>query len=100
MILVGFLVKGMKSANLGNFGVLHRGVGIPRSSVIPRQGVACPHRGMAEREAWTSLRYATACLRRSVATVHNMEIFVFLFCFVFPLLQGLVYWTNEDPISV
>ena len=41
--LVGFLEKGTKSANLGCFGVLRRGVGIPRSNVGPRQGVACPH---------------------------------------------------------
>ena len=39
-------------------------------------------------------------LRRGVATVHSMEIFVSLFCFVFSLLRGLVYWTNEDLISV
>ena len=51
LILVGFLEKGMKSANLGNFRVLCRDVGIPRSSVSPRQGVACPCRGTAMREA-------------------------------------------------
>ena len=50
----------MKSANLGNFKVLRRNVGIPRSSVGPRQGVACPRHGVAEREAWTSLGYAEA----------------------------------------
>ena len=53
LILVGFLEKWMKSAYLGNFGVLRRGVGIPRSSVSPRQCVA-------EREAWKSLGYAEA----------------------------------------
>ena len=58
--LVGFLEKGMKSANLGNFGVLHRGVGIPCNSVSPCQGVACPRYGVAEREAWTSLGYTEA----------------------------------------
>ena len=42
---VGFLEKGTKLANLGNFGVLRHGVGIPLSSV-------------AEREDWTSLGYA------------------------------------------
>ena len=51
--LVGFMEKEMKSANLGNFGVLHCGVGIPRSSISPCQGVA-------EREAWTSLGYTEA----------------------------------------
>ena len=40
LILVEFLEKWKKSENLGNFGVLRHGVGIPRS-------------GMAEREAWT-----------------------------------------------
>ena len=39
--------KGTKSANLGIFGVLRCGVGIPRSGVV-------------EREAWTSLGYAEA----------------------------------------
>ena len=59
-ILVGFLEKGTKSANLGNFEVLCRDVGIPRSSVSLRQGVACPRHGTAMREAWTSLGYAEA----------------------------------------
>ena len=37
----------MKSANLVNqqIRVLRRGIGIPRSSLSPRQGVACPRRG-------------------------------------------------------
>ena len=48
--LVRFLEKWMKSANLGNFGVLRRDIGIPCSSVGPYQGVACPHHGVAERE--------------------------------------------------
>ena len=51
--LVGFLEKGTKSANLGNFGVLYRGVGIPCSSVGPRHSAA-------EWEAWISLGYAEA----------------------------------------
>ena len=62
------------------FGVLRHGVGIPRSSVGPRRGVA-------EREVWT----ASGTLRRCKATswrrstsqrsiVHSMEIF--MFCFV------------------
>ena len=58
--LVGFLEKGTKSANLGNFKVLHRGIGIPCSSVSPCQGVACPCLCAAEREAWTNLKYAKA----------------------------------------
>ena len=51
LILVGSLEKGTKSANLSNFGVLRRGIRIPHSSVSPRQGVACPRCGAAEREA-------------------------------------------------
>ena len=43
-VLVGFLEKGTKSVNLGNFEVLHRGIGIPCS-------------GTTEREAWASLGY-------------------------------------------
>ena len=34
--LVRFLEKGTNSANLGNFGVLRCGIGIPCSSVSPR----------------------------------------------------------------
>ena len=64
--LVGFMEKGTKSANLGNFGVLHRGVGIPRNSISPRQVVACPRRGVAEREAWPRCSKGTP--RRSKAT--------------------------------
>ena len=39
-------------------------------------------------------------LRCGEATAHNMKNAVFDFCFVIPLLRGLVYWTNEDLISV
>ena len=56
LILVGFLEKGTKSENMGNFGVLRHGVEIPHSSLSPRQGVACPRCGVAEREAF---RYAS-----------------------------------------
>ena len=38
--------------------------------------------------------------RCDVATIHSMENFVFCFVFFIPLFRGLVYWTNEDPISV
>ena len=55
-----FWKKGTKSANLGNFEVLRRGVGIPCSNVSPRQGEACPRRGTTMREAWISLGYAEA----------------------------------------
>ena len=95
--LVGFLEKGTKSANLEIFEVLRRGVGIPRSSVGP-------HRGTAERR----LRQASGTLRCSKATPQQrprpwrstVHRHVFLLCFAIPLFRGLVYWTNEDPISV
>ena len=81
LILVGFLQKLMKSANLGNFGVLRRGVGIPLNSVSPRQGVACPRRGATKREAWTLLRLGKG-LRRSVALFTDMCFcHVLLFCY-------------------
>ena len=90
-----------------NFRVLRRNVGIPRSSVGPRQGVAERRLGQASgtprRSKATPQQRATP--QRSGATpwhstVHSMEIFGLLFCFVFSLLRGLVYWYNEDPISV
>ena len=70
-----------------NFGVLLRGVGIPRSSVGPRRGVA-------KREVWK----ASGTPRRSYCS--QRVDFCVLFCFAIPLFGGLVYWTNEDPISV
>ena len=70
-----------------NFEVLYRGVGIPRSSIGPRRGVA-------EREVWT----ASGTPQPSYCSQHgNLCV---LFCFILPLLRGLVYSTNEDPISV
>ena len=60
LILVGFLEKGTESKNLGNFEVLRLDEGILRSIVSSRQGVACPCRSAAQREAWTRLRYAEA----------------------------------------
>ena len=96
------------------FGVLRSGVGIPLNNVGPHQGVACPRHGMAEREVWT----ASGTLRRSKATPRQRPApqrcsatpwrsyysqhgnFCGLFCFSILLFQGLVYWTNEDPIGV
>ena len=40
--------------NLGNFGVLRRGVETPRCSEGPRHGVACPRCGMAEKRIFPS----------------------------------------------
>ena len=48
------------SKNLGNFGVLRHGVGIPRNSIGPHQGVACPCRGVAESGVSDSLGYVEA----------------------------------------
>ena len=80
-----------------NFEILCRGVGIPRSNVSPRQGVTCPHRGMAERRLGQASgtprhskatprrrptsQYSSAMLWRS--TVHRMEIFVFCHVLLF-----------------
>ena len=82
-------------------GVLRRGVGIPRSSIGPRQGVACPRGDVAEREVWTASgtpQHSSATQRRNYCSQHGN--FRVLFCFAIPLFRGLVYWTNEDPISV
>ena len=98
VVFGGFLKKWTKLANLGNFEVLRRGVGIPCS-------------GVAEREAWKSsgtLRRSKAMPRRKPtpqlrsampwrSTVHRH---VFLSRFAIPLFRELIYWTNEDPISV
>ena len=93
------------------FEVLHYGVGIPRSSVSPRQGVACPYHSAAEREvrqASGTPRHSKAKLQRRLTSQHSnatpwrstVHKHVFLSCFAIPLFEGLVYWTNEDPISV
>ena len=62
--LVGFLEKGTKSANLGNFGVLRRGVGIPRTTL--RHGMSTPRRdrGGGLYKAW---------VRRGIANLHHSE---------------------------
>ena len=62
-----------------------------------RRGVALLRHGEGLRRNVTMLRRREG-LRRNIATIHSMEIFVF--CFVLLLFRGLVYWTNEDPISV
>ena len=73
LFLVGFLEKWMKSCKPRQIvGVLHRGVGIPSSSVGPRQGVACPHRDVVEREDWLALGTSHRCgegLCRNVAVL-------------------------------
>ena len=90
--MVEFLEKGTKSAKIwANFGVLSRGVGIPRSSVGPRRDGA---ERMLGKDSGTPRRSKATLRRRPTlrrSTIHNMEIFGVLFCFVFPLLRGLVY---------
>ena len=60
-------------------GVLRRGVGIPRNNVDPFQGVV-------EREDLASLGYVERRATPRHSTVHNMENFGVLCCFVFLLL--------------
>ena len=89
-----FWKKGRNQQRWANVEVLRCVVGIPRNNVGPRHGLACPCRGMAEMgldKPW---------VRCDVATIHNMEIFVFCFYFAILLFQGLIYWTTEDPIRV
>ena len=88
-------------------GVLRRSVGIPHSSVGPRQGVACPHYGVAERDIWKALgkpQRSNAMPRRRFTPQRSYcsqrVDFCVLFFFAIPLFQGLAYWINEYPISV
>ena len=77
-----------------------------RSDPTQRQRVPTLQCGLEGEfgQAWVrcgkALRRSVAVLRRSVATIHNMEICCVLFCFVIPLFQGHVYRINEDLISV
>ena len=57
-------------------------------------------RDIAKLRRGKGLHSSIAVLRRGVATVHSMEIFVFCFVLFFRYFRGLIYWTNEDPISV
>ena len=60
----------------------------------PGSGEGSPRRSEAEREGWPGLGFAA---EKPLVTVWNCCVFV---SFCFPLLRGLVYWINEDPISV
>ena len=67
--------------------VLRHGVVTLRSSVGPRHGVACSHRGMAEKEAWPAsgtLQRRDAMPRRSYCLRMEMFMFCFVFFFVSP----------------
>ena len=63
-----------------NFGVLRRGVGIPRSSIGPRRGVA--ERRLVQASGTPRCSRATPRRRPMPrrSTIHSMEIVVF--CFV------------------
>ena len=90
--MVGFLEKWTKSVNLGNFGVLHHGVGILRNNVSPRQawhdhatawprgGLDKPRvsRGVAKLRRGEGLRHSVAVLCRGVALLTDT-----CFCHVF-----------------
>ena len=71
-----------------NYKVLRSGIGIPRSSVGPRQGVACPCRGVAKRRLGQAL-HRDKGLRRDQATVHALRFFVFCFVLLFRCSEDL-----------
>ena len=76
-----------------------------RGPTLRRKDPTQQRRSMPRRGMSTPLRDQEGGLdkprvRRGVATVHSMENFCVLFCFAIPLFRGLVYWTNDDPISV
>ena len=62
-----FWKNGQNQQVWANFEVLRHGVRIPRSSIGPRQGVVCPHRGVAKRR----LGQASGSLRRSKTTLRR-----------------------------
>ena len=57
------------------------------------------HRGIANLRRDEGLRRSVAVLCRGVALFTDMCFFFFSY-FAISLFQRLVYWTNEDPISV
>ena len=71
--------------------------GLGQASGTPQRSSATPRLRSTPRR---SLPCSVVVLRRGVATVHSMVNFGALFCFTFLLLRGLVYWINEDLISV
>ena len=90
--LVGFLEKMKKSSKIwARLGVLHHGDGSAKSFV------AAKHCFVVARPSGKN-GPASGSPRRSHCSQHGNV--VFLFHFVFPLFQRLVYWTNKDPISI
>ena len=58
LMLVGFLEKMDEIRNFGQFwGPMPRRRNPTQQRKSTSQGVACPHHGATEREAWTSLGY-------------------------------------------
>ena len=80
--------KAENSKSGQDVGVLHHNRGTPRRSEGPR------HR----RRGWEEDFPSSGSPQRSYSTRHRKC--CVLFCSVIPLFQGLVYWTNEDPIIV
>ena len=80
-------------------GVLRSGEETPRSGEGPCSGEGSPSRSEAEREGWPSLGFSTAKLFVVAKLLFITQNLCVLFI-IFLLLQGLVYLTNEDPISV
>ena len=76
-----------KQQNLGNFEGPRRSEGFLRSGVAERR--KWPISGSPQRRAspWRN-------------TVHSIENCCVLFSFAIPSFRGLVYWINEDLISV
>ena len=90
MFLVVFMEKWKKNhQNLGNF-----------ESPTPRRRDLMQQRAWhVQVAAWLRGGLNKPQVRHNVVTFHSMETFVFfLFFLSFP--RGLVYWANEDPISV
>ena len=89
-------VFGWFSRKMDESGVLPREVGIPCTSIGPRQGMACPHRGVAKREVWAASgtprgSKATPRLRSTSqrSIVHNMKIFMLCFVLLFRYSEDL-----------
>ena len=93
-----------------NYGVLRCGMGIPTQQrrPMPRGGMSTPRPGSEGGFGQPRVRRGVAMLRCGKGLRHSVvvlchttwKILVFCFVFVFPLLRGLLYWTNEDHISV
>ena len=95
VFLVRFVEKGPKTANsgqcLGSFAMTKR----PLTAAKVLTAAKDPHAVARPRKR---IFLSSGSPRRSHCSLHGNV--VFLFRFVFPLFQRLIYWTNKDPISV